>query len=392
MLADLILHVVDASEPGPSRAAAMRAVDDVLEEIGAGDAPRLIVFNKLDLLDEEDRRDLLVGHRDAVGVSAPRGRGDRRASRRGRPTSSRRRCAPMELLFPYDDGAQPQRAARVAGQVEREDRDDGVLVRARVPRALAHRFEDYSVNGAALAVRDGAARSALLVPGARAADPRPPGRRRPRPARRRAGRDRARGAGGGRHRDRGRDPAPVTPASSCRAPGSRCRHGIALVNAPGLIDSGYRGEIRVLLLNTDRERDFEIEPGDRIAQLLVVPFAAVEPVEAAELERERARRAAASARAGLVRSSRARRPTWRPACAASSSASSSGARSGRVPVAALDRAGDQLVRQPGVLGQQRAVQVGADQVPATTPSSPSRAVVAVAVRARGRAAVAAEPR
>lgn len=65
--------------------------------------------------------------------------------------------------------------------------------------------------------------------------------------------------------------------------GNALRHGIALVNAPGLIDSGYRGEIRVLLLNTDREHSFELEPGDRIAQLLVAPIAAVEPVEALEL-------------------------------------------------------------------------------------------------------------
>jgi dUTP pyrophosphatase len=57
------------------------------------------------------------------------------------------------------------------------------------------------------------------------------------------------------------------------------RHGIALVNAPGLIDPGYRGEVRVLLLNTDRGEAFTIEPGDRIAQLLVTPFATVEPVE-----------------------------------------------------------------------------------------------------------------
>jgi dUTP pyrophosphatase len=61
------------------------------------------------------------------------------------------------------------------------------------------------------------------------------------------------------------------------------RHGIALVNAPGLIDSGYRGELRVLLLNTDRREPFEIAAGDRIAQLLVAPFAEVEAVEAAEL-------------------------------------------------------------------------------------------------------------
>jgi dUTP pyrophosphatase len=65
--------------------------------------------------------------------------------------------------------------------------------------------------------------------------------------------------------------------------GLALRHGIALVNAPGLIDAGYRGEIRVLLLNTDREQAFELEPGDRIAQLLLVPFAAAEPIEVPEL-------------------------------------------------------------------------------------------------------------
>jgi dUTP pyrophosphatase len=65
--------------------------------------------------------------------------------------------------------------------------------------------------------------------------------------------------------------------------GLAVRHGIALVNAPGLIDSGYRGEVRVLLLNTDRNDPFEISIGDRIAQLVVTPVAEAEPVEAAEL-------------------------------------------------------------------------------------------------------------
>ena len=65
--------------------------------------------------------------------------------------------------------------------------------------------------------------------------------------------------------------------------GLALRHGIALVNAPGLIDAGYRGELRVLLLNTDREAAFEISAGDRIAQLLVVAFAAVTIIEADEL-------------------------------------------------------------------------------------------------------------
>jgi dUTP pyrophosphatase len=66
--------------------------------------------------------------------------------------------------------------------------------------------------------------------------------------------------------------------------GLAASHGIALVNAPGLIDSGYRGELRVLLLNTDRERGFEIASGDRIAQLLLTPVVSAEAVEVAELE------------------------------------------------------------------------------------------------------------
>ena len=65
--------------------------------------------------------------------------------------------------------------------------------------------------------------------------------------------------------------------------GLAARHGIALVNSPGLIDPGYRGEVSVLLLNTDRDRAFEVRPGDRIAQLLVTPFAGAEAIEAIEL-------------------------------------------------------------------------------------------------------------
>lgn len=56
-------------------------------------------------------------------------------------------------------------------------------------------------------------------------------------------------------------------------------HGIALVNGPGLIDSGYRGEIRVLLLNTDPAEVFRVAPGDRIAQLVIAPIALAEPIE-----------------------------------------------------------------------------------------------------------------
>jgi dUTP pyrophosphatase len=65
--------------------------------------------------------------------------------------------------------------------------------------------------------------------------------------------------------------------------GLAARHGIALVNAPGLIDPGYRGELRVLLLNTDRQQAFEVSPGDRIAQLLLVRVEGPELVEAESL-------------------------------------------------------------------------------------------------------------
>jgi dUTP pyrophosphatase len=66
--------------------------------------------------------------------------------------------------------------------------------------------------------------------------------------------------------------------------GLAARHGISVVNAPGLVDSGYRGEVRVLLLNTDRDAAFEVDVGDRIAQLLVTPYSGAEVVEATDLD------------------------------------------------------------------------------------------------------------
>jgi dUTP diphosphatase len=66
--------------------------------------------------------------------------------------------------------------------------------------------------------------------------------------------------------------------------GLAARNGISVVNSPGLIDSGYRGELRVLLLNTDRADAFTVEPGDRIAQLVVVAVATPQLEEVAELD------------------------------------------------------------------------------------------------------------
>jgi dUTP pyrophosphatase len=65
--------------------------------------------------------------------------------------------------------------------------------------------------------------------------------------------------------------------------GLAAEHGITILNSPGLIDAGYRGELRVVLHNTDLKAAFVVEPGMRIAQLVVLPLADVEPVEVAEL-------------------------------------------------------------------------------------------------------------
>lgn len=66
--------------------------------------------------------------------------------------------------------------------------------------------------------------------------------------------------------------------------GLAMRHGVTLTNSPGLIDAGYRGELRVLMLNTDPAETFRIEPGDRIAQLVVVAVALPTPALTEDLD------------------------------------------------------------------------------------------------------------
>jgi GTP-binding protein HflX len=145
--ADLIVHVIDGSEPEAERAGSIEAVDAVLEELGAGDRPRLLVYNKLDLLDDGARRELLVGRPDVVGVSAATGEGldelrDVIAS------TFEKTLRRLELLVPYDQGAVLSELHALAGDLEREDLAEGVVVKARVPAAVAHRFSEFAVNGA----------------------------------------------------------------------------------------------------------------------------------------------------------------------------------------------------------------------------------------------------
>ena len=146
VLAGLILHVVDASAPAERRDATMAAVDTVLEEIGAGESPRLLVFNKADLLDEEERREALLGHPDAILVSALDGEGVEELRDRIEQAFEET-LREVELLVPYSEGARLHELHEIAGELERTDRGDGVLVKARVPAAELHRFKDLSVNG-----------------------------------------------------------------------------------------------------------------------------------------------------------------------------------------------------------------------------------------------------
>jgi len=145
--ADLIVHVADASVPEGELPEMLAAVDEVLEEIGAGDRPRLFALNKIDLIDDERRRELEFRFPRAVQISGVTSEGLERLGDavEARFLSSLR---PMELLVPYAEGASLSELHELAGELEREDTDQGVLVRARVPAAAAQRFERFSLDGA----------------------------------------------------------------------------------------------------------------------------------------------------------------------------------------------------------------------------------------------------
>jgi len=144
VLADLILHVVDASASEERRLADIQAVDEVLEEIGAGEKPRLLVFNKIDLLSEEQRRETELDHPEAVLVSAQDGEGLDALSERIE-AAFEETLTEVELLIPYSQGGRLHELHEVAGDLERTDREDGVLVCAKVPTAEMHRFQDLAV-------------------------------------------------------------------------------------------------------------------------------------------------------------------------------------------------------------------------------------------------------
>ncbi|MEA2302157.1 MAG: GTPase, partial [Solirubrobacteraceae bacterium] len=122
--------------------------EEVLDEIGAGEQPRLRVLNKIDLLDPEELVRVRNANRDAVLVSAVTGEGVEELRERIEEEFLRT-LRPVDLLLPYADGARLAELHEIAGDlVEREDTADGVRVSALLPAAVAARFERWAVGGA----------------------------------------------------------------------------------------------------------------------------------------------------------------------------------------------------------------------------------------------------
>jgi GTP-binding protein HflX len=144
--ADLLLHVVDASVSEEELVSMTRAVEDVLEEIGVGDQPRILVLNKADALDAERRHELAFRHADASLVSAVTGEGLEELQERI-ADEFERQMRDVELLVPFSEGGTLSELHDVAGDLSRTDTPEGVRVLARLPAVIAERFDRYAVNG-----------------------------------------------------------------------------------------------------------------------------------------------------------------------------------------------------------------------------------------------------
>jgi GTP-binding protein HflX len=148
-LAELILHVVDGSAPEEDRAMMIRAVEEVLGEIGAEAVPRLLVLGKVDRVDEDGRLELRHRHPDAILTSALTGEGltdltdaiEREFAKRLRV---------VELLIPFSEGARLAELHQIAGDLVREDTAEGVRVTARLPAPVADRYARFQVPASAL--------------------------------------------------------------------------------------------------------------------------------------------------------------------------------------------------------------------------------------------------
>jgi GTP-binding protein HflX len=147
-LADLILHVVDASVPEEEMVAMLQAVHSVLDGIGAGEQPRLLVLNKADALSEERREELSLAHPDGALVSALSGEGIEELLERIEQAFNDTLRA-VDLLLPFAEGGRLAELHEVAGDLERTDTPAGVRVRARLPATVAERFARFAVASGA---------------------------------------------------------------------------------------------------------------------------------------------------------------------------------------------------------------------------------------------------
>jgi GTP-binding protein HflX len=143
--AELLAHVLDASAPEAHATIMKSSVEQTLEEIGAGERPRLLILNKIDLLDSEAREELRLRHPDAVLVSGVSGEGLQELGERIE-LELLHTLRRVELLVPYTDGGSLAELHELAGDVTREDTAEGVLVRAMVPARLAERFARFALQ------------------------------------------------------------------------------------------------------------------------------------------------------------------------------------------------------------------------------------------------------
>jgi GTP-binding protein HflX len=137
--------VVDASVPEEELVQMTRAVEDVLHEIGADEAPQLLVLAKADSVDGERRAELQHRHPDAALVSAITGEGIEELVERIEEEFART-LQPVELLIPYEEGARLAELHAIAGDLEREEMADGVRVAARLPATVAARYSSFAVT------------------------------------------------------------------------------------------------------------------------------------------------------------------------------------------------------------------------------------------------------
>jgi GTP-binding protein HflX len=145
-LADLILHVVDASVPEEELVAMTAAVEDVLHEIGADQAPSVLVLAKADLIGDERRIELANRHPSAVLVSAASGEGLKHLIERIEQEFART-LQEVELLIPYEEGRRLAELHELAGDLEREETPAGVRIQARLPSSVAARYRPFAFNG-----------------------------------------------------------------------------------------------------------------------------------------------------------------------------------------------------------------------------------------------------